>query len=296
MQRSTCDTGRPVSVRRRWRTFPIDESSPVPAATQSRCAGWIAGSSSWNPAAMRKPITLTYWPAANPPEVRLATRLAEQWNREHADVQVRVQPLPAGRSTEEVLLAAIVARATPDVSSNVSSALLARLVRAGGVVRLDTLAPTAARLSERTTTAMLALAAAARWRNLRAAVEDESRDADVQRRPAGRSRHRPAAYAQRVARCLPTAGPRYRWRRPLRSLGALGAAQDDVARALPRRLPVVSCELRRPDLHLQRTGSVRQRGRCGRDRGAPARALRKDCCREPISRSAATRSSTARWP
>ena len=46
------DTGRPVSVRRRWRTFPIDESSPVPAATQSRCAGWIAGSSSWNPAAM----------------------------------------------------------------------------------------------------------------------------------------------------------------------------------------------------------------------------------------------------
>lgn len=101
------------------------------------------------------PITLTYWPAANPTEVRLATRLAEQWNLEHPDVQVRVQPLPAGRSTEEVLLAAIVARATPDVSSNVSSALLARLVRAAGVVRLDNLVPTAARLSERTTTAML---------------------------------------------------------------------------------------------------------------------------------------------
>jgi multiple sugar transport system substrate-binding protein len=103
----------------------------------------------------KAPITLTYWPAANPPEVKLATRLADQWNREHPDVQVRVQPLPAGRSTEEVLLAAIVARATPDVSSNVSSALLARLVRAGGVVRLDNLVPTAARLSERTTRAML---------------------------------------------------------------------------------------------------------------------------------------------
>jgi len=101
------------------------------------------------------PITLTYWPAANPPETRLAVRLAAQWNLEHPDVQVRVQPLPAGRSSEEILLAAIVARATPDVSSNVSSALLARLVRAGGVVRLDDLAPTAARLSERTTTAML---------------------------------------------------------------------------------------------------------------------------------------------
>jgi multiple sugar transport system substrate-binding protein len=101
-------------------------------------------------------ITLTYWPAANPAETRLATRLAAQWNSENPDVQVRVQPLPAGRSSEEVLLAAIVAKATPDVSSNVSSALLARLVRAGGVVRLDNRVATAARLKERTNSAMLA--------------------------------------------------------------------------------------------------------------------------------------------
>jgi multiple sugar transport system substrate-binding protein len=102
------------------------------------------------------PITLTYWPAANPVEVRLANRLAARWNQEHPDVQVRVQPLPAGRSSEEVLLAAIVAKATPDVSSNVSSALLARLVRAGGVVRLDNRVATSARLRERTNSAMLA--------------------------------------------------------------------------------------------------------------------------------------------
>jgi multiple sugar transport system substrate-binding protein len=101
------------------------------------------------------PITLTYWPAANPPETRLATRLAAQWNAENPDVQVRVQPLPAGRSSEEVLLAAIVAKATPDISSNVSSALLARLVRAGGIVRLDDRVATAARLRERTSAAML---------------------------------------------------------------------------------------------------------------------------------------------
>jgi len=102
------------------------------------------------------PITLTYWPAANPVETRLANRLAAQWNIENPDVQVRVQPLPAGRSSEEVLLAAIVAKATPDVSSNVSSALLARLVRARGVVRLDNRVATSARLQERTTPAMLA--------------------------------------------------------------------------------------------------------------------------------------------
>ncbi len=102
------------------------------------------------------PITLTYWPAANPAEVRLATRLVARWNAEHPDVHVRVQPLPAGRSSEEVLLAAIVAKATPDVSSNVSSALLSRLVRARAVVRLDNRVSTAARLQERTTSAMLA--------------------------------------------------------------------------------------------------------------------------------------------
>jgi multiple sugar transport system substrate-binding protein len=100
-------------------------------------------------------VTLTYWPAANPLEVRLANRLVAQWNAEHPDVQVKVQPLPAGRSSEEVLLAAIVAKATPDVSSNVSSALLSRLVRAGSVVRLDDRVATAARLAERTTPAMV---------------------------------------------------------------------------------------------------------------------------------------------
>jgi multiple sugar transport system substrate-binding protein len=108
-----------------------------------------------NSRAATPPIRLTYWPAANPVETRVAMRLAAQWNIENPGVQIRVQPLPAGRSSEEVLLAAIVAKATPDVSSNVSSALLARLVRANGVVRLDTRIATAARLRERTNPAML---------------------------------------------------------------------------------------------------------------------------------------------
>lgn len=101
-------------------------------------------------------VELVYWPAANPIEVELARKLVARFEAENPDVSVRVQPIPAGRSSEEVLLAAIVARATPDVCSNVSSALLSRLVRADGVVRLDTLRPTAARLRERATVPMLA--------------------------------------------------------------------------------------------------------------------------------------------
>lgn len=102
-----------------------------------------------------EPIELTYWPAANPFEVDLARRLAKEWNARHPDVHVRVQPIPAGRSSEEVLLAAVVGNATPDVCSNVSSGLLARLVRAGAVVRLDDVATTAARLGERAREPML---------------------------------------------------------------------------------------------------------------------------------------------
>jgi multiple sugar transport system substrate-binding protein len=127
--------------------------SGVEITQDDEAVGEEVGAGTGKPSA---PIVLTYWPAANPPETRLAMRLTAQWNAENPGVQVRVQPLPAGRSSEEVLLAAIVAKATPDVSSNVSSALLARLVRAGGVVRLDNRVATSARLRERTNSAMLA--------------------------------------------------------------------------------------------------------------------------------------------
>jgi len=104
----------------------------------------------------RETVHLTYWPAANPRETELAHRLVDRWNAEHPDVQVSVQPLPAGRTSEEVLLAAIVARTTPDVCSNISSSLIARLHRAGGLVRLDRFPATAARLRERASGEMLA--------------------------------------------------------------------------------------------------------------------------------------------
>ena len=124
--------GGRVTVSRQGATFTVDER------------------------AAEGPIELMYWPAANPFEVDLARRLASEWNARHPDVQVRVQPIPAGRSSEEVLLAAVVGHATPDICSNVSSGLLARLVRAGSVVRLDELAATGARLGERANEPMLA--------------------------------------------------------------------------------------------------------------------------------------------
>ncbi len=84
------------------------------------------------------PARLTYWSAQNPQERALASRLVEAWNAAHPDVQVTLQPLPAGQSSEEVLMAAIVAGTTPDICSNIWPGIVSDFVRAGGVLPLDT--------------------------------------------------------------------------------------------------------------------------------------------------------------
>ncbi|MDX1740209.1 MAG: sugar ABC transporter substrate-binding protein, partial [Rhodothermales bacterium] len=78
-------------------------------------------------------IRLTYWSAQNPQEQRLAEDLVDSWNAENPGVQVLVQPLPAGQSSEEVLLAAIVAGTTPDICSNIWPGIMRDFIRAGGV-------------------------------------------------------------------------------------------------------------------------------------------------------------------
>jgi len=100
-------------------------------------------------------VRLTYWPAQNEHERRLATELAEAWNREHPGVQVAVQPLPAGQSSEEVLLAAVVAGTTPDVCSNVWPGIVSHLVRAGGVLPFDRFADSDSLLASRIPEALL---------------------------------------------------------------------------------------------------------------------------------------------
>ena len=82
-------------------------------------------------------VHLTYWCAQNPQERALATQLAETWNAANPDVQVKVQPLPAGQSSEEVLIASIVAGTTPDLCSNIWPGIISDFVRADGVYPLS---------------------------------------------------------------------------------------------------------------------------------------------------------------
>ncbi len=89
----------------------------------------------WNPEAGQ--IRLVYWTAPNPDEVALARELVAAWNAAHPNVQVIVQPIPAGQSSEEVLLAAVAAGTTPDVCSNIWPGIVRDFVRASALLPLD---------------------------------------------------------------------------------------------------------------------------------------------------------------
>lgn len=86
------------------------------------------------------PVTLTYWPAPNAQEVELADTVVKEWNRLHPGVLVSMQPIPVSQSTEEVLLAAIAGKTTPDICSNINPIALRDYIASGGLMALDTFA------------------------------------------------------------------------------------------------------------------------------------------------------------
>jgi multiple sugar transport system substrate-binding protein len=82
-------------------------------------------------------IRLSYWCASNPRETELAKELVAAWNRQNDLVKVDVQPIPSSQSSEEVLLAAIAAKTTPDICSNMWPGAMDDFIASGGLVRLD---------------------------------------------------------------------------------------------------------------------------------------------------------------
>jgi len=83
------------------------------------------------------PITLTYWSATNAQELEFANKVSAEWNSQHPEVQIKVEPVPSGQSSEEVILAAIASGTTPDIYANVFPGAMQDLLDARGVVQLD---------------------------------------------------------------------------------------------------------------------------------------------------------------
>lgn len=83
----------------------------------------------------RGPVTV--WAGPLPSEVSWTQKVAAEWNRAHPGEKVTVTALPASRSTEEVLTAAITAGNTACLVNNTSPAAVPDFRRMGGLVPLD---------------------------------------------------------------------------------------------------------------------------------------------------------------
>jgi multiple sugar transport system substrate-binding protein len=82
-------------------------------------------------------VTLTYWSATNAQELEFANQTAAAWNSQHPDVQIKVESVPSGQSTEEVILAAIASQTTPDIYASINPGAMQDLLDGKGVVQLD---------------------------------------------------------------------------------------------------------------------------------------------------------------
>jgi multiple sugar transport system substrate-binding protein len=84
-------------------------------------------------------FALEYWSSNNGGEILFSRWAVERWNEEHPESPIKYQPVPEGQSSEEIILAAVVAKTTPDLYSNIWQGLVEFYSRSGILVPLDTL-------------------------------------------------------------------------------------------------------------------------------------------------------------
>ena len=84
-----------------------------------------------------KVVRLTYWSANNQHEIDFAKEIVEEWNSTHPNIQIKHQPIPESRSSEEVVLAAVVGKTTPDIYSNMWPGDIELYIKADALVDLD---------------------------------------------------------------------------------------------------------------------------------------------------------------
>ncbi|MBU2446381.1 MAG: extracellular solute-binding protein [Bacteroidetes bacterium] len=83
--------------------------------------------------------TLLFWCSNNTHEIEFAKLTTEKWNKNNKDVRIRYQPVPEGQSSEEIILAAVVGKTTPDIYSNMWQGDVEAYAQAGVLIPLDTL-------------------------------------------------------------------------------------------------------------------------------------------------------------
>ncbi|TDN87540.1 extracellular solute-binding protein [Microbacterium sp. BK668] len=80
---------------------------------------------------------ITIWYSNNEAEIEWGKQMVEAWNADHPDEQIKAQEIPAGKSSEEVIGAAITAGNAPCLVFNTSPAAVPGFQKQGGLVNLS---------------------------------------------------------------------------------------------------------------------------------------------------------------
>ena len=101
------------------------------------CGGSSGGSSSGGGGdlAVKGPIKI--WLSNNPEELAWGKAMVTDWNAKNPSQKVTAQEIPAGKSSEEVIGAAITAGNAPCLVFNTSPAAVPQFQKQGGLVPLD---------------------------------------------------------------------------------------------------------------------------------------------------------------
>ena len=102
--------------------------------TAAACGGGGSGGSG-EAASSTGPIKV--WLSNNPEEIAWGKQMVKSWNADHPDEEVTAQEIPAGKTSEEVIGAAITAGNAPCLVFNTSPAAVPQFEKQGGLVALD---------------------------------------------------------------------------------------------------------------------------------------------------------------
>jgi multiple sugar transport system substrate-binding protein len=97
------------------------------------CGGDSGGSG--DAAASTGPIKV--WLSNNPEEIAWGEQMVKAWNADHPEEEITAQEIPAGKTSEEVIGAAITAGNAPCLVFNTSPAAVPQFQKQGGLVALD---------------------------------------------------------------------------------------------------------------------------------------------------------------
>jgi len=129
------------------RTLPAVLLS-LTVALVAGCDGSGGGGDAEKANATTGPITI--WLSNNQEELAWGKAMVEAWNKQHADQMITSQEIPAGKSSEEVIGAAITAGNAPCLIFNTAPAAVPQFQKQGGLVALDSFDGAAQYITDRT--------------------------------------------------------------------------------------------------------------------------------------------------